>query len=340
MFLWSVAGMAALRFGAQSKYPASPVLRVILESRKRTFSSNFKPMSRTAPVPIDRLSPLLERFRVRTHLFHAGALCGVTRFEAKPGRGFLHVLRRGELVVTHPRRSGGPARIRVSEPTLLFYPRPLEHRFRNAPVDGADFVCATVDFEGGAQHPIVAALPPVLVVPLAAIDGLDQTLALLFAETERLRCGQRLLADRLFEVLLVQLLRWLLDHSGAVGASGGLMNGLAHPKLARALSAVHEKPSADWTLESMAHVAGMSRSAFALEFKTQVGVTPGDYLLQWRVSVAQSRLRTGASIKSVSEELGYSSAASFSRAFSHSIGASPRKWLQKEATAAISRKNS
>lgn len=331
MFLWSVAGVAVLHFGAQTQYPARSGLRVILPSMKRTFSSIRQPMPRTTPVSIDRLSALLERFRVRTHLFHAGALCGVTYFEAKPGRGFLHVLRRGELVVTHSRRSGGPAKIKVSEPTLLFYPRPLEHRFRNAPVDGSDFVCATVDFEGGSRHPIVAALPPVLVVPLAAVEGLDQTLALLFAETERLRCGQRLLADRLFEVLLVQLLRWLLDHSGEVGASGGLMNGLAHPKLARALTAVHERPSADWTLESMANVAGMSRSAFALKFKTQVGVTPGDYLLQWRVSVAQTRLRAGASIKGVSEELGYSSAASFSRAFAHSIGSSPRTWLHKEA---------
>jgi hypothetical protein len=28
----------------------------------------------------DRLSGLLERFRVRAHLFHTGALCGISRF--------------------------------------------------------------------------------------------------------------------------------------------------------------------------------------------------------------------------------------------------------------------
>nr|MBP8225921.1 cupin domain-containing protein [Acidovorax sp.] len=54
-----------------------------------------------ASTPLDRLSPLLERFRVRAHLFHNGPLCGVTHFAAAPGRGFLHVLRRGEMVVTH-----------------------------------------------------------------------------------------------------------------------------------------------------------------------------------------------------------------------------------------------
>ena len=53
------------------------------------------------PATVDRLSALLERFRVHAHLFHAGPLCGVTHFDAKPGRAFLHVLRHGDMVVTH-----------------------------------------------------------------------------------------------------------------------------------------------------------------------------------------------------------------------------------------------
>ena len=285
-------------------------------------------MSPTSALPVDRLSALLERFRVHAHLFHAGALCGVTHFDAAQGRGFLHVLRRGEMVVTHRPRSGALRKIKVSEPTLLFYPRPLEHQFHNAPTEGADFVCATVDFEGGARHPVVAALPPVVVLPLCSVDGLEQTLALLFAETERVRCGQRLLADRLFEVLLLQLLRWLLDHPDQAGMPAGLIYGLAHPKLARALTAMHESPGAAWALEPMAQAAGMSRSAFAAEFKLHLGVTPAEYLLQWRVSLAQSMLLAGTSIKLASEKLGYASAASFSRAFAQSVGAAPRTWLQ------------
>jgi AraC-like DNA-binding protein len=280
--------------------------------------------------PIDRLSALLERFRVRAHLFHAGALCGVTHFDAKPGRAFLHVLRRGDMVVTHRVRSGAPRKIVVNEPTLLFYPRPLAHDFHNAPSDGADFVCATLDFEGGAQHPLVMALPPMLVLPLRAVSGIEETLALLFAETERLRCGQRLLANRLFEVLLVQLLRWLLDHPAETNIPPGLIHGLSHPKLALALTAVHEAPGAAWSLDRMAHTAGMSRSAFALAFKQHVGSTPAEHLLQWRVSLARSMLLGGESIKSVGEKLGYASATSFSRAFSQTLGQSPRAWLQGE----------
>lgn len=282
------------------------------------------------PDPVDRLSPLLERFRVHAHLFHTGPLCGVTQFSAEPGRGFLHVLRSGEMVVTHRARSGAQRKLKVTEPTLLFYPRPLAHDFQNAPRDGADFVCATLDFEGGLQHPLVRAMPPLLVLPLRSVEGLEHTLALLFAETERVRCGHRLLADRLLDVLVLQLLRWLLDHPAEAQLPLGLLTGLAHPKLARALTALHETPGATWSLETMAGVAGMSRSAFAAAFRQHLGQTPAEYLVCWRMSIAQTLLRRGASVKTVGDELGYASASSLSRAFAQTLGVSPRAWLKRQ----------
>lgn len=284
--------------------------------------------ARQPSTPVDRLSALLERFRVRAHLFHAGPLCGVTRFAAEPGRAFLHVLRRGDMVVTHPARSGAPRKLRLAEPTLLFYPRPLDHRFDNAPTDGSDFVCATLDFDGGTKHPLVQALPALLALRVREVEGIEKTLALLFSETERVRCGQRLLADRLFEVLLLQMFRWLLDHPAEGGIPEGLLSGLAHPKLSRALTCLHERPGDAWSLDAMAQAAGMSRSAFAAAFRQALGITPGDYLLRWRISIAQARLREGAPVKRISDELGYASAAAFSRAFTQSAGVSPRAWLK------------
>ena len=280
---------------------------------------------------VDRLSALLEQFHVQAHLFHAGPLCRLTRFDARPGRGFLHVLRRGELVVTHAAHSGAPRRIRLDEPSLLFYPRPLEHAFESLPVDGVDFVCATLDFQGGDSHPLVRALPPLLVLRLSAVDGLEQTLTLLFAEAERVRCGQRLLASRLFDVLLLQLLRWLLDHPDQADLPTGMLTGLANPRLARVLTAFHEQPERAWNLPLMAQIAGMSRSAFAASFKECVGSTPAAYLQNWRITMAQSLLINGSSIKSASHQLGFSSAAALSRAFTQSVGVSPRHWMQSLA---------
>jgi AraC-like DNA-binding protein len=277
--------------------------------------------------PLDRLSPLFERFRVRASLFHTGPLCGVTHFDAQPGRGFLHVMRNGEMEVRHATATGLVERLWVREPSLVFYPRPLAHDFHNAPTEGSDFVCATLDFEAG--HPIVRALPPLVVLPLARVEGIATTLSLLFGEAERVRCGQRLLADRLFEVLLLQLLRWMLDQRDAA-LPLGLMRGLADPRLARALTALHGRPGEAWSLAAMAEQAGMSRSRFAEAFREEVGQTPADYLAEWRLTIARGELRAGKPIKQLATELGYANASALSRLFAQRHeGLSPRAWLNR-----------
>lgn len=282
------------------------------------------PSSRPA---FDRLSGLLERFRVRARLFHNGPLCGVSVFDAKPGRAFLHVLRRGEVELRH-RDPGLPKRVKVKEPTLLFYPRPVLHEFRNPPRDGSDFTCAEIEFDGGDQHPLVRALPPVLLLPLTQVEGLDLSLQLLFSETERLRCGQRILADRLFEVVLIQLLRWLVDRPEVSEVRTGLMAGLADPRLARVLTAMQESPGAAWTLDRMADLAGMSRSAFAARFKDVVGEPPAAYLADWRMALAQQALRQGRPVKQIADELGYANPSALSRVFTQRVGQSPRAWKE------------
>jgi len=281
--------------------------------------------------PVDRLSGILERFRVRAQLHHSGALCGLNHFDACEGHGYLHVLRRGQLKVSHPGARDVPKSMRFDEPTLLLYPRPFTHRFHNPPVEGSDFTCARLNFDGGSYNPLARALPSLIAVPLARVSGLDLALELLFAETDRVRCGQRLLADRMFEVVVIQLLRWLLDHPRAAGVRPGFITGLSDPRLARALVAMHDAPGKSWSLERMAKRAGMSRSAFANRFREVVGQTPADYLSDWRMALAQSRLREGQSIKILAEELGYANPSALSRAFTAKVGVSPRDWLTSNA---------
>lgn len=277
--------------------------------------------------PVDRLSSMLERFRVRARLFHTGPLCGVTTFASRPGRGFLHVLREGEMSVTHQGFDGRLETVEVDRPSLLFYPRPLEHSFHNAPTDDSDFACASLDIDGGETHPLFAALPPVVVIPLDAVPTLRPALDLLFAEVDAATCGQRVIVDRLFEVVLMQLFRWMLDHTAELGLPAGLLTGLADPDLARALVAIHETPGEAWSLSSMADAARLSRSTFAARFTALVGTPPAEYLTRWRVTLAQGMLRSGEPVGRTASRLGYASAPAFSRAFSSHVGASPRAWV-------------
>lgn len=287
-------------------------------------------MSPAAPLPpLDRLSGILSQFRVRAELHHSGALCGMSHFDACDGHGYLHVLRRGTLTVSHPGAQGVPEHLAFDTPTLLFYPRPFTHRFHNPPIDGADFTCARLFFEDGAHNPLARALPPLIALPLSRVEGLDAALGLLFAETDRLRCGQRLLADRLFEVVLIQLLRWLLDHPAQAGIPPGLITGLSDPRLARLLVALHDAPGQPWPLDRMAACAGMSRTAFASRFRDLVGQTPADYLTDWRITLAQRQLRAGHSLKALADTLGYANPSALSRAFASRTGLSPRAWLSQ-----------
>jgi AraC-like DNA-binding protein len=310
-----------------------------MASMKVDLSSRIgpQPAETSTRQPIDRLSVLLERFRVRAALFHNGPLCGRARFEARPGRAFLHVLRQGQLTVRHRSTPGVRPVLELREPSALLYARPIFHEFIHPPREGSDFSCATLDFDGAEHNPIVHALPPLICVPLARIEGLQPALDLLFAETDRVRCGSRVLIDRLFEVVFIQLLRWILDHPDEVGVSSGMIAGLSDTRLARALVAMHGSPARAWSLAALATEAAMSRSAFAQAFKCATGVTPARYLTDWRLTLATTLLHDGRPLKQVAEEVGFAGPSSLSRAFKQRFGACPREWASKGSTAASSR---
>lgn len=278
---------------------------------------------------VDRLQGLLSRFSVSARLFHSGPLCGITDF-AENGQGQLHLVRRGTLEVHH----AGEV-VHVTEPSLLFYPRPLAHRFVSDATVGADMACANLAFGGavsarvggGVPHPIARALPRFVGLPLAALPGATPVLELLFDEAFAQRCGRQIVVDRLFDAVVVLLLRHLLD-SGQL--TEGPLAGLGHPQLAKALVAMHDDPATAWTLETLAARAGMSRSRFAEVFSQVVGETPAAYLAQYRITLAQQALLRGEALERIAQQVGYGSAAALSRAFSAVCGVSPRVWRSTE----------
>jgi AraC-like DNA-binding protein len=275
----------------------------------------------------DRLGTLFDRFRVQAETFFAGPLCSQPHYDRARGRGFMHLLRSGRLRVVHEQADGAPQPIELSEPTLIFYPRPWAHGFLMGERGEAELLCATLRFDGGEAHPLASALPAVLIVPLRELQPIEHTLALLFGEAENAVRGDRLLADRLFEVLLIQLLRWLLERPERYAVQPGLMLGLAHPQLALALLAMQRRPHEAWTLESLAACAGMSRSAFAASFREVVGQTPLEHLAQWRMALAKQALLRGEPVKRIAAEVGYGSASALSRAFTARSGQAPQQWL-------------
>jgi len=275
----------------------------------------------------DRLDALLQRFSVRTRMFHSGPLCGINDFDGAGELGQLHLIKRGPLRVEH----GRAAAIEIDQPSLLLYPRPYAHRLITDARDGADMACAFVEFSAGAINPLARALPPVVSLPLSALDGSAPVVERLFSEAFGQRCGRQAVVDRLFEVVLIDILRTLMN---GAHVDSGLLAGMAHAQLAKALVAMHEAPAEEWTLPRLAAVAGMSRSAFAAAFRAVIGSTPGDYLAAFRISVAQDLLRRGQAPARVAQAVGYGSATALSRVFKALCGMGVREWRVEAQRAA------
>jgi AraC-like DNA-binding protein len=268
----------------------------------------------------DPLSPLFARFTLSARVFYSGALCGIVDFDNKQGIGILHVLRRGRLRVLQP-----PApSFELTQPSLLFYRESHAHRFEVDDADGADLVCAFVDFGAAAGNPLLRGLPNFMAVPMAEMAGVEATTTLLFDEAFAQRVGREAAIDRLMELFVVLLLRHALS---AQLAQVGVMAALADPKLAKAMTVMHDRPEHGWTLDELAQTAGMSRARFAAHFRSTVGLPPLDYLTDWRMSVAQTLLKRSKPTKIVAPAVGYSSVAAFSRTFAKRVGTSPTDWL-------------
>lgn len=272
---------------------------------------------------MDAMASLLNSFSLQAGVFYTGNICGIHDFEHDTRRGHLHLIRSGTVQVRGVTRR----RFTVKEPTLMFLPRPDQHRLVTDDGPGADVVCATVQFGGSGVNPVTASLPDLVQVPLVQMPGVDALLDLMFEEAFHEHPGRQGVLNRLCEVLMVRLLRHCMTHGLT---QGGTLAGLADARLGRVLAALHENPERPWDLPAMAQLASMSRARFAVRFREVTGETPADYLAAWRVMTAQRLLARGASVKQVADDVGYGSASALSRAFVRRIGIAPGQWLRQQ----------
>ncbi len=196
--------------------------------------------------------------------------------------------------------------------------------------DGASptqLVCGHFTYRDDLRHPLIAQLPDL--VHVRAFDALspgtiDSVLPLLVHELKQDRPGAATAVERLAEVLLIQVLR---AHVARAPVSRGFLAGLSDPRLARAIRRVHEQPDEPLTLDGLARTAGMSRSAFALHFKSRTGMSPIEYLTKWRMYRAGEMLRSATlPLERIAEKIGYDSAISFIRAFKREFKISPGQY--------------
>jgi AraC-like DNA-binding protein len=268
------------------------------------------------------LSHLLPRFSFSTETFFAGEFCGTNKLGTSGSMGQMHFVRSGVLRMEHADGS----MVSVTEPTLILYPKPYYHRLVVPDGAKAELVCANVEFKEALRNPFARALPPYLVVSLDALDGVGSVLGLLFSEASKKSLGQRFIMDRLCDILVFQLIRYAMD-TGHL--QPGVLAAFSDPGIARALTSLHDNPSREFRVDTLASEASMSRSKFAKKFHDLVGMSPAAYVTEWRLTLAENLLKENQAVKVVSAAVGYRTPQSFTRAFVERNGVPPTEWIRK-----------
>ncbi|WP_432510152.1 AraC family transcriptional regulator [Kineococcus sp. SYSU DK001] len=171
---------------------------------------------------------------------------------------------------------------------------------------------------------VVDALPRLVHVRAGEPRGelLAHLAELLISERANLGVGSSLVMDHLAQLLFVHMLR---AHAEQAEHPTGWLAALGDDGVGAALRAMHGDIARRWTVQELAAVSAMSRSAFAAAFKRRVGLPPLSYLIEWRMSLARDALtRSSRSISELAVVTGYESESAFSTAFRRVVGLSPR----------------
>jgi AraC-like DNA-binding protein len=196
---------------------------------------------------------------------------------------------------------------------------------RTSAEPSARFFCGYLGCDAKPFNPLLSALPRTLHVRAGDLGQIISLFEVFRAETQESRVGGETVLERISELMFVQVVRHYLRM--APSEQTNWLSGLRDPVVGAALAAIHRNPSHGWTLNSLAHEVGTSRSRLAERFTHLVGQSPMQYLLHWRMHLAANRLRESQdTVATVAESVGYGSEVAFSRAFKRIVQVSPSEW--------------
>lgn len=270
---------------------------------------------------IDPLTHLFTQFHFRTDLFFIGQLCRAVNFSGD-NKGYLHFIRQGQCLLN---QTNGKTTL-IERPCIVFSPSGVLHNIHPLNDEGADIFCIDFDFGKGVLNPLSYIEQELSILYLDKYPELSPVAEQIFYEQEKQECGYQAAIHHLSAYFTLQVVRLCLRKKLL---ARGILRGLTDKKLANVLLAIHQSPQEDWQVEKLAQLAGMSRSSFAAYFKEVLGLSPMEYLTNWRISVAQMLLQKGTPVSLVAEQVGYSHNAALTRVFVREVGQTPTEWLQQ-----------
>lgn len=186
-------------------------------------------------------------------------------------------------------------------------------------------------FDAIMAAPLMAALPPVMHIRSHSAEPpvwLAIGLQFLSHEVSMPRPAQQAVINRLADIMLIECMR---DYVEALppGSSNWLL-ALRDKALSAALGQMHREPARNWTVQELAEIACLSRSAFADRFVASLGMPPLSYLTQHRMRLAaQQLLGSSAPVGVIAAKVGYQSNNAFSQAFRREFNCTPSEFRER-----------
>ncbi|MGN8258526.1 cupin domain-containing protein [Pseudomonas sp. SMSB3] len=281
---------------------------------------------------------LLESLELDTSLFHVGRYCGAWHASTHGmGRASFHLVVQGHCWL-HVDGHDQPERLEAGDAVFLLrdlgyrlssdqdpatacaQPRQTMQALAPAASDGVGLVCGFFDFRPGLSSLIVEGLADWIVLRANEPAGhAARTLFGLILDECQGTASQTLL-ERLTHLLFLYVLRQQVNAGTPLR---GLVALARQPGFSALLEQLIDQPGQAWSLETMAALTGLSRSAFFKRFVDCAGQSPGQVLLALRMRHARRLLQAGNTVEQVGAQVGYQSVAAFTRAFAKAIGVQP-----------------
>jgi len=180
-----------------------------------------------------------------------------------------------------------------------------------------NMICGAYELKSNMSLPFFSLLPKYFHLTSEQINSsneLSNIVQMLRSEDSNKNTGGELIIARLLDILLVLIVRVWLDTTNE--ESIGWLLGTLDTEVGEVLSIIHERPQERLTIESLAKETAMSRTKLLNKFSKVVGISPIQYLTNWRIDLSKQLLSsTDLSIFEISSSVGYESEASFGRVF-------------------------
>lgn len=185
-------------------------------------------------------------------------------------------------------------------------------------------ICGSFSFQQWGQETILRGLDNCIIIPTRNNKTITSLFQLIYAERMSKLAGSKIAAARLLDALLIHLFRQMIESQSL---NNGWLPALKDSRLSQVLYAIHNKPEHAWTIEKLAQLANLSRSAFCTRFKTIMNQSPMDYLNHWRIGLACQKLEASMdSVLTIGLDIGFNSSDVFIRNFKKIIGYTPESY--------------